>query len=362
MAPTKGTSKQKVKNVLPSIRRSKRIAAKFTVIKSNVERRHHGHHEASPSPTKRTKDCEILSLNDDCLLALFSFFSILELIDLRKCCSRFRALIDVAMPTRCRSETFHYIYKHKTHEKIMRYCGEFMQNVIFERNAKIACLLGNDSDSPATMWKWLRHCTALTSLTIRKMRPHYDHFSAKVYEGLENLEFDICYGNNIQCETIIRACKNLNTFRSNDYTFSPAMFNSFDTLEKIERISLRERFFPTPGNNLANLQTRKTLKYLEMGFWSDDKAGNDLDWLFNIDSLEHLVLRMTKIPQRLIEKIDNHKNMKSVQILYERLIRSFPSFIEKDFKDAIKTYDVVINRVASSAHNERYNIGLQRKQ
>lgn len=338
MTPTKAIPKKKVRNALAPIRKSNRIADRLAVINSNTDRRHYRHHKAS-APKLATKEYELPTLNDDCLLAIFSFLSIMDLFELRKCSRRFRALADAAAPKQCRNEEFHYIYKHKTHEEIVKCYGEFMQNVVFEHNKEIAQLsyiIG--AVAPQDKWMWLRQCTSLKTLSIRKILPFYDRYSAKMYENLVNLGLEDCNRGWDQYVLIIKACKNLKTIILTEFTgCSSRMFDSVTVLENIEKISIRHCWIGYDDRlprELAKLQGLEKLKCLEIHLYN---YGNFI--------------------ATIAKALDKLKNIRLFQIRLD--CHPANAFESGEFSNAMKEFEVTINLTAGGYQNH-YDIKLLR--
>lgn len=361
MAPTIAIHKKNASDALPPIRRSSRIAARLAVINTNVERRHHRHRKASP--TKCTIKNAIISLNDDCLLAIFSFLSISELFKLRNCSHRLRALADQTAPKQCRRETFCYIYKYRTHEKILQCYGSFMQNVVLERIGEIVRLFTNELGASKTKWKWLGHCTALKILTIRKMRLNYDEFNAKIFEGLENLELHECFAEDKQYESIITACKNLKSFTISKFTFSSTIFDCLAKLENIEQISIRCHTYNCDTRvfamNVAKFRTLSTLKSLELELNKYHDSVVIIMRLSEIETLEHLVLYVRTIPDGFSQVINELENLKTCQIHFA--CHKQYSFNAKVFRGALEGFDMTISRDTRDFYIKYYDIKLQRK-
>lgn len=358
MAPTKTNPNRNSHNVLQPVRRSNRIATRFAVMNSNVAS---GHHKSSSSK-RNTETSEILLLNDDCLLAIFSFISLLDLFQLRNSCRRFRALADAEALKQGRREEFHQIYKCKMHEEVVGCYGQFMQNVVFEQNNEVLRLLENGSDAPNAKWKWLKQCTALKCLTLRKIPLEYDRYSAKIYNSLEEFRIDECTNERYHYEMLVGACKNLKTFSVNKLHY-PRLIYCVATLENIEKVSIRKCFL-YPNHllkNVAKLWTLKKLKYFEL-----DLRSYPGDLLFTsiiiefskIDSLEHLILIVDSIPAGMAEGLDQLKNIKLCKIHY--YCRRYIVFDKNEFSDAINAFDVTINSEIGDGCIE-YDIKLLRK-
>lgn len=362
MSPRKASQKQTVRNALPSIRRSSRIAARLAVINTNVERRHRGH---KASTTNCTIKNPIPSLNDDCLLAIFSFLSLMELFELRKCCHRFKALADITAPKQCRRETFHYIYKLTAHEEILQCYGSYMQNVVLERICEIDRLFTNEPATSKFKWKWLGHCKALKSLTIRKMHLGYDELIAKIIDGLENLELDGCSFENEQYELIIPACKNLKSFSISNCRLLPKIFDCLAKLESIEKISIpiclnyfnRYNWFA----KVAIFRALPKLKCLELELRGNGYNLEEIiESICEIDTLEHLVLYVLPNPDRYqaLEYLNALANLKTCQIHFSCRQRYFDV---EEFRGAMERFDVDISRNTGDFHIVDYDIKLQRK-
>lgn len=287
---------------------------------------------------------ELPMLNDDCLLTIFSFLPLPDLLQVRKCCRRFKALADDAASKKCRKEEFHYNYKLKIHEETMKCYGGLMQNVIFEccgRGRETGLLVQPRSVRSKVKWMWLRHCTALKSLTIRKKRVYYDRYSAKIYENLENLEFYQCFGDEDKLKRVIEACKNLKTISVNMCEFTCNPLKYVTTLENVEKISFRR----------SGLENNNCLPYI-------------LDKLQDVEKLKCFEIDLycqcrghENYMSEFAKAMNKQKSIKLCQIHLVKC-RNFRSEYQR-FCSALKEFEVTINPTPGRRHH--YDMKLQWK-
>lgn len=306
-----------------------------------VDRRHLDHHKTA-STERSTEFDGIPSLNDDCLLAIFSFVSIMDLFELRKCSRRFRALADMAAPKKCRNEQFHYIRKHEIHEEVLKCYGEFMQNVVVEHSIEIEQLIYAKSVACLPRYTWLKYLPALKTLKLRGMKVECHPGSAQIYGNLENLEFDHCRISRPEYEQIFDECRKLKTF----CTFSDGSYWNFDLLaklENIEKISLRgddmhltERFIA----ELAKLKKLEKLNRLELELYCFEDFARIIPIALN-----------------------QHNNIKSCQMKL-KLFRGIglDSLGHQDFRAAMAAYDVsIISKNGPGPNYITCDITIQKK-
>lgn len=300
----------------------------------------------------------ILSLNDDCLLAIMSLLSIEDLFAAKQCGNRLSALADVAAPKRCRRQSFRYLYNYEAHRNMVECYGKFMQNVTFERKLdEIARLGDNGSQSPELKWMWLRRCTALRALTIRNMAPFYDRDSVEIYERLQSLEIEKCLGHEDTYVRIIEACANLKSIKVSKFTI--ATFNCIARLQNIERIVLRDSRCDIFAYHMTALQGLKKLKHLGMDFRFRGCVGvvPVIMALNRFASLIRFDLHLASIPEKFANALNRLENIQICQLHFDQ---STP-LDENVFADRISNFRISANRGCSECDYICHDVELQRK-
>lgn len=321
MAPKKNTPKEKSHKGLALIRSSDRTAA--------IQQRRQ-HRESSLQGATDDADllvenenCEILSLNDDCLRKLFSYLPISDLFNVKKCCRRFSAVADEAASSLCKKKSFYFFYTYETHWNYLNCFGKFMQNVSIEpKHDELSQLSNRSKATPESTWIWLRQCTLLKTLAIRWMRLHYDPLCTETYKNLENLTIVGCHGGLSPLENIVNACKNLKSIALYDTAFIPEMFNWIGTLENIEKVTISDdKYTNFYSNTLSHRHMRafKQLKKLE-SLYLDFRYRDDfvpvIAALNEIPSLTHLELHVRSFPDDFVYLLNQLENIKMCSIKY----------------------------------------------
>lgn len=351
MAPTRSSQL--------SIRKSQRTTV---IISREKHRRRSKHLTAKLVNDHMEQDFEndgILSLNDDCLLAIMSLLSIEDLFAAKQCGNRLSALADVAAPKLCRRRSFRYLYNNEAHRKIVECYGEFMQNVTFERKMdEIARSAENGSRSPELKWMWLRRCTALEALTIKDMAPFYDRDCVEVYERLQSLDIGKCLGHEDTYVRIIESCANLKSIKVSKFTL--VTFNCIARLGNIERIVLRDSRCDISAYHMTALQGLKKLKHLGMDFRSRGSVGVApvIMALNQFASLIRFDLHLASIPIHFTEALNKLENIQICQLHFGR---GCFDLVENVFVNRVPNFRIAANRGCSECNYICYDVELQRK-
>lgn len=280
-------------------------------------------------------------LNDDCLRTIFSFVAIRDLLKIRECSRRLRALADEVIPKQCRNVEFHYDADNTTDRVILKNYGQFMRSVIVEAA----------SGRIAKCREPLEHCTALKTLTMRNFLLDYDGLDSKFFENVEHLIFDQCMPSNDlnKFDTIIKACTNLKTIRMIRVRGSYSYFAS--VIERaIDGIGTLESF--------ENLTIRK----LEIAPWSFDIRCT-LAKLRNLKKLKCLQidLRCSLSEVQFISvALNGLSHMRRCQMNLECLNGSLD---QKEFRESLTDFDITIKheKMGDYPTCNLYNISIERK-
>lgn len=362
MAPKRAISQKSIKKSKPS-----------PDINSNRKRRRH--HEESPDERmtiecneSNTEKCEILLLNNDCLLEIFAHLSVVDLFYARKCCRRFKELADFVAPKQCQKEEFHYVWQNEKHKKLLECYGKFMPNITFERITD-AIPLSDDIDlrNGLDEWNWLSQCASLKTLTIRNMNLIYDERFNEVYEGLESLSIEDCpFIDDINgYEHVIRACKNLKSIQVLNGAFRLDWIDAVN----LENISIRLIdlihcfLFGRFSDELLKLTK---LKYLLLDVPCCDYFASLLSCLHESLPLEQLVLGVKRGIEfnhsMLAEALEKLQKVKLCQIRYYAANDALGFSNAKSLVQFMQSFNVSIGYHGSQPSNDNYfEIKLQRK-
>lgn len=311
MAPQSGNLGSKVIKPLAGVRRSQRIIARNS--------KGSGHRATHPAAISENigEPCVTPTLNDDCLLAIFSHVRMKDLLQNVSVCSRrFNALAIDAARRKCRTERFVYDYSDKMDASILERFGEFMQDVeVFDKNLKVS-----------HSFKWLKHCTSLKTLTVREMTLNYDEECAETLRKLENLKLfirdqrrSVAYNHP---GIFVMACHSLKSISITERPEELCLYledaKCLDNLATIY-LDVRHQWKKTNGIS-TKIRQLKSLKFLECivrGF-EDVKVVKALSASKSLEKLVvHVFLSPEYIADDLTVAMDKFKNLKSGEINYE---------------------------------------------
>lgn len=308
MAPRKVVPAPKVARSLAGIRKSQRISNFLTALALDHSNRGREH------STKTTATYAKPSLNDDCLLEVFSFLPMKDLwYDVGMCCRKFSALADAVVKKKCRTERFTFNYSDARDTGIVSRFGGSMRNMfVFQTYRE-----NRECDSLT----WLKHCASLRTLEIQNMRLIYDSECFVAFGKLEKLTLDRCFGNQQQYEHIITACKNLKSIRLvnwwNDAPYDVLAYLA--TLTKVERITSHHDITKSPlsAKHLPKIAELTKLKFLCFNIGDCDQYTSYLYALSGSQSLEELVLNVNFVDSHVAQTLDRFPKLNSCEMNYE---------------------------------------------
>lgn len=146
-----------------------------------------------PKDADENKICQILTLNDDCLLEIFSYFDLTELCAVKECCRRFSFLANFAAATLLRKDKYvefrsnmdMYGFRHDNYQdgalKLMKF-GEFMVHIEINYSFIEFC---NRSRSTVNLNSLMEKCSALKSLKLNNVDMSNFSLGIRTIEKLE---------------------------------------------------------------------------------------------------------------------------------------------------------------------------------
>lgn len=340
MAPKRSVSKPKSDKPSVGARKSKRL--------SNTNSIRSGHlREAAVSSGEMPTECEIPLLNDDCLLHIFAYLPLKDLLQNVGVCSRhFNALAIEAARKKYRPERFVFYFPDKRSASIPRRFSESIE--VYDR-----------APNSIHSFSWLKDCVSLKSLTIRNMMIDYDVDCARTLEKLENLTLICCdtpKDESFELGLFVLACKNLKSI-----TISMTLWRVFSellanvtNLENIERICIdnwtRDPIAAEITAKIANMKKLKCLTFCVQ----TDRDVRFIDALCGSKSLEKLDLcvrlRPSNTAEDLTVALDKFQNLKSCEIKYQWVWRKCPTgvicpaveqYTAAKLRERLRNFDVV---------------------
>lgn len=357
MAPKKVNLQPKVVNTLVGIRKSKRISTRLAVFDSSDDS-DCTNIETQSIKKKTTTMYEYPQLNDDCLLEIFSFLPIKQLLyDVGMCCHQFRELAEVTVQKKCRTERFSYNYSDARDTSIVNRFGKLMRSVfVFQRYKE------NTKTDSLT---WIKRCTALKILKIQNFNLIYDSECFVTFGKLEKLTFDRCFGSVQQYEHIITACKNLKSIALLNWTHDAPddILAQLSTLKNIERMTSHHDISKSSGSckNLLKIAQLQKLKFLCFNIGFCEQYATYINALSGSASLEELILNVNFIDENIADALDEFSQLKSCQMNHEcwltkKAVRWNKNRLKSDIsklRKKIKNFDVKEN-FSVFAENKTY--------
>lgn len=362
MAPKKVILKSKKAAKKPMQRTSNRVA----VADRNESMRHLVQSRPAENEEKATT---ILSLNDDCLMEIFSYVGVTDLVfNISASCRRLRTLADDAIREKCRKECFYYFLQDRKDGVIIRRFGAYMREIYAN---------GSNYRSDQHSLAWLTGCSSLESLKLVNMTLKYEWTweCMKILNGLEHLVLERCSSDSIMnaSEAIIQSCKKLKSISiMNLLEHTPieslAHISKLN-LKDIERITIKvwgshsmNRIYTADyGKKLARLTK---LKYLHIYLRNMD-CERFLRSLSRSKTLEELSLDTNYLNNGLMQTLDTFESLKSCRIHYsycsDNYYRHHIRHDTTTMEAMIKQFNVVENSNHQCDHYHIYNVTLTRK-
>lgn len=353
MAPKRSISKPK-----PSVgtRKSKRLIA------ANLRKSSH-HREAAASNSEIPTNCEIPLLNDFCLLHIFAYLPVKDLLHNVSICSRrFNVLAIDAANKKIRKERCMSYFPDKSSASTLRRLFEDIE--VYDR-----------APSSSHSFTWLKDCVSLKSLTIRNMMINYDVDCVKTLQKLENLTLICCdtpQNGIFELGLFVLACENLKSI-----SISMTLWRVFSellayvtNLENIERICIDNwTRDPITDEITEKIAKMEKLKYLEFSVYTDRDV-QFVDAICGSKSLEKLDLRVLITPSNTAENLtvalDKFKNLKLCEIKYQWLWLGCPTGAPERYnattlRERVRNFDVKENGSTRLTFQERKSPYISKK-
>lgn len=285
----------------------------------------------------------ISTLNDDCLLEIFSNISVSDLSAIKKCCRRFCEMANVEAQRRYRNEPFEY-YTSADHGTSHSGCvtafhdfGVFIHHIRikmdcfcknYDRSHYGSPGFGRFNCSVDQMLAALKHCPNLNSLTLERMQLH-NVSTRKLSKLLQSLHLDTlqlieCAGIESNVARLVKSFKSLKSLTVHtEHVFSWAVEISGSILKSISEVTSIERMtfvlnelHPAFIENVEELRHLIKLKKLELDF--GECCHLDLSPAIHVlatcDSLEELILKNMTPNDAIGRAVDKFTRLKSCVI------------------------------------------------
>lgn len=219
-------------------------------------------------------NCKIFTLNDDCLLEIYSYLSVLDLCAVKDSCRRFNVLANLCVQNRWKGKAFDCRYpgdlclSERRSAIIRQHFGNCVEHAMIMKQESIYLV---KKCGAKKMWIQLKHYTALRKLTI---------FNANVnrlpichvkntLQILTSLSLEGCVGNESEFARIINSCKNLLYLRLNGRVSISLLASICHELSNLEIIDFGHQYDEiqtavTYSDSLAKLQNLRKLKSLTL--------------------------------------------------------------------------------------------------
>lgn len=326
------------------------------------------HPQQSRPAEIEAKDSTILSLNDDCLLEIFSYVGVTDLVyNIGPSCRRLRTLADDAVREKCRKECFYYFVQDRKDAAIVKRFGDCMREIYVN---------GSNCRSDLHSLAWLSVCSSLKSLKFSNMDLKYEWSweCLKTLNGLEHLDLERCnsHSSTLSMESIILSCKKLKSISimCQPENMPYKLLDLISRIESIERITIKTWGSPINGISIyvreyATKFARLTkLKYLHIDCMHFD-CEHFIRALSGSQSLEELSLYTNYLNNGLMAALDTFESLKSCRIHYsfcsDTHSRPQLRYDTPKIKAAIKQFDVVEKSYHKCDPYHVYNVLLTRK-
>lgn len=292
-------------------------------------------------PSIQDGSITITTINDDCLVEIFSKLNATDMSAIKRCCRRFSAVIDLAAQRRYRNDLFEYCTStdhgttHRSCVTSLRDFGEHMHHIRinmdcfcknYDRSQYGSPGFGRSVCSVKQILAELKHCINLKSLTLVGVQLYSvsTRQVSKVLRSLthlETLQFIECVGNESNIARLIKSCKSLKnlTIRAEpmfSWTASVTdnILKSVSELGTIECISfetddMRETFV----ENVMELRHLKKLKKLALNCGGKQQfdLASAIHALASTDSLEEIILIDLVNNDAIADALNEFSNLKS---------------------------------------------------
>lgn len=248
------------------------------------------------SPSKQHTN--ILDLNDDCLLEIFSHFELKDLCAVVDCCQRFKYFTNIIIETKFRKKDFdvHLSISSKPLRKVLT-----ENHLIVEKFGECTTHVQINGSSKGT-WRFAsmwNNCVALKSFKFCKMVLSNVPITniEKMLENVESLVLEKCDITPFYLAEMLNATKQLKQFIfKGSMLFTSDLCSSFTELMNIETIqwtnlAIHNARPDTFNAYVKHLQPLKNLKHLMISIRRGPfMCVPDIEFLVPIDSLEKLTL------------------------------------------------------------------------
>lgn len=310
----------------------------------------------------------ISSLNDDCLLEVFSNLSAINLGAIKRSSRRFSKVADLAAQHRYRDETFEYCTSadhgtsHSACVAALREFGPFMRHIRIEmdcfcRNYDRAIYgsagFGPHNCSGEQMLTELAGCTHLKSLCLVRVQLH-NVSTRKVsrtlagLQHLETLQLIECAGLESNISRLVKSCRTLKYLTVHAKELFSWISGVTDDLladlgkqQTLEYISFKTSDFQSNFvANVMELRHLNGLKKLELECGESLNPYLDLapaiDALAATDSLDELILKDLMPTDAIGRALDRFSHLKVCVILCDSKIADDVLASTKNFKRTVR--------------------------
>lgn len=270
--------------------------------------------------TVQERDVSLLSLNDDCLLTIFSYLKMKDLFALKDCCFLASFIVEKSFRKKKFNEYFCLPSKPRSsdtdfEEKALMATtfGELINHVEIVGRAKDSWRIGSV----------LKDCTQIKSFRLRNVAMGIIPVSKlkAMFENIETLELLRCRVSTRKLVRILSATKSLKHLMIHGkMPMSSDLLSAIVEHKNIESIRLRmtgiynvsATEFRSYAEQLQPLQKLKSLEILYIRY--PEIIAPAMDVLAKIDSLEELTLSWFKPTVDFIQRLDTFPNLKTVKI------------------------------------------------
>lgn len=334
----------------------------------------------------QSRRATISTLNDDCLLEIFSKVPASDLSAIKKCCRRFCEVADSEAQRRYRNKPFVYCTSadhgtsHSGFVTALHNFGVFIHHIRIDMDCFCKNYdrwhygspgFGRFNCSVDPMLAALKHCPNLNSLTLERMQLH-NVSTRKLNKLFQRLHLDTlqlieCAGIESNIARLVKSFKSLKTLTVHtEHVFSWAVEISGSILKSISEIKSIERMtfvmnelHPAFIKNVEELRHLIKLKRLELDF--GECCHLDLSPAIHVlatcDSLEELILKNTTPNDAIGRALDRFTRLKLCVIETD-------ADIADDVMKSIKNFERSLLRAYGSLDQPvyRYTMTLLRKE
>lgn len=275
----------------------------------------------------------ILDLNDDILIEIFTNTNVLDLVSIKKTCTRFQEIVTYIFPKHYKTldlkKNMHYGIFEVPVEHDIKHDNYTLQNITkvlkyFGQHIESLAMYGkplSTEDQNSLFYVVRDHCTPqmktlkLIQLEL-KMKTIED--CAKLFKPIEKLTIDECYDEDPGVKKMLNCCENLtdlSLIRSFEAegTFLPDLRSKLESF----KIKSTRRYYPEHVYGvLKNNPSLKTVKIMGCNFIMDDSYQQVSD---NLESVDTLFLSVVSPQNTITQFLDKFSKIKDLRHLDVRM-------------------------------------------